>query len=186
MGRLAQKQPPTTLPEHSFSSNLHPPTLEEIAWMQKTSKKQFPKTRRKTFLSDELTTQAYNQLPASHSVIRNGTKLLGYHRIFPSSYEQMTRFLNHEINQEELIKEILDNQETFPQNTNIYLCESFIKEQYQLLGLATNSAKHALEQTKAPKHAPLYTWPTSQASRQAANKLAQETGRKIYFKESLY
>ena len=184
MGLPARKKPTRSNqpPKHSFSDQLQPPTLEELAWIQTTSDKEFSRHHTKKQLPKYLANKASKQLPTSHVVVRNGTKLLGYHRLFPSTYEHMKAFLNKEITQEELIKDILDKELKFPTSTSIYLCEAFIQPQNHLQGLAIKSAKHALAQTKAPPHASLYAWPTSNAGLQAAKKLAQETNRSLYLR----
>lgn len=74
-------------------------------------------------------------IPDCHNIIRAGRKVIGSTFIIPCNKELMKKFLTKKISEKDLFEEV-KKKITYKNFDTIYLCSSFLKEEYRGRGLA--------------------------------------------------
>ena len=113
----------------------------------------------------------YGHIKNYVNLIRNDEELIGYTLMIPCTISLMNDFLKKTINEAELFESI--KQLNPPSPTAIYLCDSFVKENYRKKGLATTVLIKTLTPFLTTKPV-LFYYKYSEEGERLVKKVAQE------------
>lgn len=138
---------------------------------------------------DEMPASEENQkfvlekIPECDNVIRENGKIIGFTFIIPCNKDIMERFLSNKISERELFEEVKlkINYENFD---TIYLCSSFIKEEYRGKGLAIQGNVKSIRKIIADRNIKpiLFSWAQTKEGEKSVKRTAKELGFELRIK----
>lgn len=118
-----------------------------------------------------------NNIPECDNVIRADGKVIGFTYIVPCNKDIMERFLSKEITENDLMEEVKDkiNYDNFE---TIYLCATFLKEEYRGKGLATKGMIMSIEKIiEKRKIKPLlFYWSQTPEGKKTVERVSEKLG----------
>ena len=119
-------------------------------------------------------------IPDCNNIIRAGKKVIGSTFIIPCNKDLMKKFLTKKISEKDLFEEV-KKKITYKNFDTIYLCSSFLKEEYRGRGLAIEGRKksiHKILQGRRIKPI-LFSWPQTKEGEKSVKRLASLLGYEL-------
>src|SRR3989344_6947209 len=116
-------------------------------------------------------------IPECDNIIRANGKIIGFTLIIPCNKEVMERFLSNRISENELFEEV-KKKVNYSNFDTIYLCSSFIMQEYRGQGLAIQGRIKSISKIigKRSFKPILFSWPQTKEGKKSVEKTASILG----------